>query len=358
MPRISELPRMLGVNAMIALAPVIPLSWQDTLPPWHTFLRLYGQALIFSNAIGLPAQIVYPPLWLYARRRNAVWKWTAIFATAAALAAAGAAIGCVVLALIGALPWNYYTRVYWSVLRTSLVITFTFGGLVCIFETLRHRLHFTSLELKKQQLERERAQKLAAEARLASLESRVHPHFLFNTLNSIAALIRDDPQRAETLVERLSQLLRFSLDAENEGLVTLRDELQIVRGYLEIESARFGDRLRFSIEAQEEALGGEVPPLAVQTLVENSVKHAVAPRREGGVIGVRAGRQDGRCVIEVTDDGPGFSIEDLRTGHGLDLLQSRLLTLCGRDAGLEIGRSGGRTRVVLSIPAQSPRRQP
>src|SRR5205823_3935058 len=125
--------------------------------------------------------------------------------------------------------------------------------------------------------ERERALKLATEARLSSLESRIHPHFLFNTLNSISSLIQEDPVRAERLIERMAALLRFSLDSTNAGLVPLYQEMKIVRDYLEIERARFGDRLGFEVNIPAEFDRFEVPPLAIQTLVENSVKYAVSP---------------------------------------------------------------------------------
>src|SRR5437764_15089871 len=106
--------------------------------------------------------------------------------------------------------------------------------------------------MRTRQLEEASARKLATEARLSSLESRIHPHFLFNTLNSISSLIREDPVRAERTVERLAALLRYSLDVNARGLAPLRHELKIVRDYLEIEHTRFGERLRYSVEARHD----------------------------------------------------------------------------------------------------------
>src|SRR5205814_9509341 len=118
-------------------------------------------------------------------------------------------------------------------------------------------------------------------AQLTSLESRVQPHFLFNTLNSISALIREDPRAAERMVERLAALLRDSLEMNRTRLVPLSRELRIVQDYLEIEKTRYGDRLRYSIDVAADLDDPEVPPFCLQPLVENRVKHVVSHRRVG-----------------------------------------------------------------------------
>ncbi|MGH9719975.1 MAG: sensor histidine kinase, partial [Bryobacteraceae bacterium] len=144
--------------------------------------------------------------------------------------------------------------------------------------------------------------------------------------------------------------LRFSLDSNCEGLVPLSRELKIVTDYLEIERARFGARLRYSIDAPEELAEIEVPPMSVQTLVENAVKHAIAPRREGGEVVIRAsGIAEGLELI-VADDGPGFTADAIVEGHGLDNLRSRLAVLFGDTSGLRIERRGERTAVILRVP--------
>jgi two-component system, LytTR family, sensor histidine kinase AlgZ len=189
-----------------------------------------------------------------------------------------------------------------------------------------------------------------AEARLAVLRTRLNPHFLFNTLNSIAALIREDPERAERTVERLAALLRFSLDSSHRGTVPLDRELTVVEKYLEIERVRFGDRLRYAIDVAAELRSLEVPPLALQTLVENSVKYAVSARREGAEIRVDAERDGDRIALRVSDDGPGFTESSLADGHGLHALRERLDTLYGGAASLEIASEGGRTVVAVIVP--------
>jgi two-component system sensor histidine kinase AlgZ len=192
--------------------------------------------------------------------------------------------------------------------------------------------------------------KLATEAQLASLESRIHPHFLFNTLNSISSLIPEDPARAERLVEQMAALLRFSLDANQSGLVPLASELKIVADYLDIERARFGDRLRYQIDVPADLNESRIPPLSLQTLVENSVKFAIAPDRAGGEIRITGARADGAFRVEVSDSGPAFQLESAPAGHGLDNLKGRLSALFGDRAALLLQRVGGRNNLILSVP--------
>jgi LytS/YehU family sensor histidine kinase len=215
-------------------------------------------------------------------------------------------------------------------------------------EEMRHQLRKTTLQLRTRELERERADRLATEARLSSLESRVHPHFLFNALNSISSLIREDPAQAERLIERMASLLRYSLDAHRMGVVSLGQELKIVGDYLEIEQARFGSRLRFAVHVAPEMRDFEIPAMSIQTLVENSVKYAVSARREGASVTVAASHNGGMLRVTVSDDGPGFSPECIPSGHGLDLLQCRLEALFGAPAGLEFEG----TRVSMRLPAR------
>jgi LytS/YehU family sensor histidine kinase len=189
-----------------------------------------------------------------------------------------------------------------------------------------------------------------AEAQLASLESRVQPHFLFNTLNSIAALTHEDPPAAERMAGQLAALMRSSLDRA-APLVPLDQELRTVVDYLEIEQARFGNRLRYRFEVPRDTADVEVPRLSIQTLVENSVKYAVSPRPAGGSILVRAARANGRVRLTVEDDGPGFDAAALADGHGLSLLQSRLALTFHGAASLAIDARPGRTAVSIDLPA-------
>jgi LytS/YehU family sensor histidine kinase len=255
-----------------------------------------------------------------------------------------------VFVTLGWLNPELYWQEFFGSLQIAVFITFLIGGVISMYETLRARLDETTLQLRTKELERERALKLATEAQLASLESRIHPHFLFNTLNSISSLIPEDPARAERLIGQMAALLRFSLDANQAGLVPLASELKIVADYLEIERARFGDRLRYRIDITGDQNGSRVPPLSVQTLVENSVKYAIAPNRAGGEIRIAGARENGQLRLEISDEGPAFALESAPAGHGLDNLKGRLATLFGEHAALTLERRENRNNLTLSVP--------
>jgi LytS/YehU family sensor histidine kinase len=247
----------------------------------------------------------------------------------------------------------YWLTVF-SSYRAAALITIVVGVIGMITESYRIRLEKTTAQLREREIERERLMKLANEAQLASIESRIQPHFLFNTLNSISSLIREEPDKAERLIERLSALLRSSLDTHQVPLVPLSQEIKLVEDYLEIQHARFGERLRYRIDVPRELADWGVPPFSVQTLVENSVKHAIAPRREGGSVEVAARATGDRAMVEVRDDGPGFEAAALPPGHGLDNLHSRLMAVFGADAGFDVNRLDGGVRVAFSLPRRQP----
>ena len=203
---------------------------------------------------------------------------------------------------------------YLQTLRGALLLSIVFGLGAFSYATMRERLRQTEERLHEKEVAEERTRKLAAEARLRSLESRLHPHFLFNTLNSISALIAVDPARAEQVVGRLAALLRSSLDTTTRSLIPLEQELAIVQDYVDIERARFGDRLQGRVEVPAELRDAQVPPLSVQSLVENAVKHGISPERGGGEVCVSASALNGQLRIAVSDTGAGFDL--VRGGGG------------------------------------------
>jgi LytS/YehU family sensor histidine kinase len=266
------------------------------------------------------------------------------------MALLGSLAACLIFVAIGwQKPATFWPEFAYG-FRIALFLTVLLGVVSTTVEVLQSHLQAAREELRTRQLEDERARQLITQARLSSLESRIHPHFLFNTLNSISALIREDPRKAERMVERLAALLRYSLDHNPGGLVPLRRELHVVEDYLEIERTRFGGRLRYSLDVPPELADLDVPPLALQTLVENSIKHAVAPNRHGGEIAVSARLAAGSLVLEVSDDGPGFDRAAVRQGHGLENLEERLSTLFDGEGRLEMARRDGRMVVTVAVP--------
>jgi sensor histidine kinase YesM len=277
--------------------------------------------------------------------------WGIIVVTLIGFAAAGSLIALTMLFAIGYIPSGaLFVEWFVRTLKIAIVVTLLFGLFGTIIESLRSQLDKTTLALRTKERDEAEARRVAAEARLASLESRVQPHFLFNTLNSIAGLIHDDPAAAERMTGQFASLLRSSLDHPTP-LVPLDEELRTVRNYLEIEHVRFGDRLRYEISSDRAAAEAQVPRLAVQTIVENSVKYAVSPRREGASIAVRSTSVNGHVRVEVEDDGPGFDATASPDGHGLALVKERLASMLGEGTSLDIDAQPGRTRVAIVLRA-------
>ena len=307
-------------------------------------------ALVHAASMTVLVSLTLPRLRGVFECRPAGVRWTLRIATLLALAGAGTALACGIITLVALRPAEAFAACYRHDLSVNAVITLTLGISMTLYEAQRRRVDAMSAALRERELAHERDRKTALEAQLASLEARLQPHFMFNTLNAISALIQEDPNEAERTVERLAALLRFSLDATERGVVPLAHELKIVTDYLEIERTRFGERLAYTIDVPPEVAGVEVPPLSLQTLAENSVKHAIAPRPSGGRIRIDATTIGDRVTLAVWDDGPGFTADALRTGHGLDNLRARLAARFGARAGVDIGRRDGGTVVTVTLP--------
>jgi len=190
-------------------------------------------------------------------------------------------------------------------------------------------------------------------ARLESLRAKLHPHFLFNTLNGISDLIFTDPGKADTVVLRLARLLRASLDTVNDE-ISVRQELDLLAAYFEIERVRFGDRLRVTIDADRAAYEARIPPFLVQPLAENAIQHGIAPRVRGGSVSVRAHVRSAphahTLVLELADDGIGIPDEPSE-GVGLRVTRERLETMYRGAAALRVlPRRGGGTIATIELP--------
>jgi two-component system, LytTR family, sensor kinase len=196
--------------------------------------------------------------------------------------------------------------------------------------------------------------RLLMEARLAALTSQINPHFLFNTLNSVSSLIRTDPNQARIMVMRLSKVLRRLL-RKHENFSTLRDELSFIDDYLSIEVVRFGDKLRFEKDVADDTLEMLVPSMILQPLVENSIKHGLSSKVEGGAIRIHAHRTESRLHLMVEDDGIGIPESKLATlldhGIGVTNVNERLKVLFGNEYRMWVDSQPGRgTRIQIEVP--------
>lgn len=244
--------------------------------------------------------------------------------------------------------FDFYEAFHWTLVRSFYFNLLVYWVIVGASHGIEYYRRYRERELRASELE-----KLLVEARLQALQAQLNPHFLFNTLNSISTLMHRDVAVADRMIVRLSELLRLALSSRGAQEVPLREELEFLRRYLEIEQIRFGPRLAVEIEAPPDTLELAVPHLLLQPLVENAIKHGIAPRKPGGRIEVRARRAGDRLHLSVTDNGAGNSTLTRGSGLGLANTRARLEHLYGAQQQFEFGpRPEGGFAVRLTIPAR------
>ncbi len=228
---------------------------------------------------------------------------------------------------------------HWNVL--------TYWLIVASLQTLNYYRKYRERELRASQVEAQ-----LARAELQALRMQLHPHFLFNALNSISALMYSDVSAADSMLTRLSALLRSRLTDSGVQEVTLREEVEFVEKYLEIEQIRFADRLTVRTTISADTFDAMVPNLVLQPLVENAIRHGVAQREANGLVEINATRENGILHLEVRDNGPGLAPgESPRDGIGLSNTRERLRCLYGAAHSLVVrSAAGGGTVAELTIP--------
>ncbi len=309
-------------------------------------------SVLFGNVVGLTAMA--GSVWLFPRLRgrSGLLRFPLLVMTLLS----GAVFGS--LAVLGAYPLFVFRELRLAVVVIIIngVLALVVGGIVLGYEEMRLRLQDTLREMEEVRLVEARLREEAARAELAALQARINPHFFFNTLNTISSLLDEDVHAAEELLETFADLFRYAFDAADAAPVPLRDEIAFTRGYLRIEHARFGDRLRVAWDVDPASLTVRLPGLILQPLIENSVGHGLAPRARGGRIDVSTAVDGSRLRIDVVDDGVGLSDAGerlIRDGHGLGNIARRLDACYGGRASLALSPAPGGVgaRARLTLPA-------
>jgi signal transduction histidine kinase len=309
--------------------------------------------VLFGNVVGLTVQI--SSVVLFPRLR--LMPPPARFAILALVLAAGALAGTALVLYFFPL---FVLRDFGQIVALGAingVLALIVGSVVYAYEGLRFRLAESLREVEEVRLVEARLKEQAARAELAALQARINPHFFFNTLNTISSLLEEDPEAAETVVQKLADLFRYTLKASDADSVSLDDELRFIEGYLSIEQARFGSRLAVVWDVDPDARPVAVPGLLLQPLVENAVGHGLARVAEGGTVRISARRLGHHLEIVVEDDGVGPGPDPrrlFREGHGLDNVRQRLRTRYGPAAELRIERAGSDRGTIarLSLPLE------
>jgi|SRR5882672_1063502 len=339
---------LLWINLAVTIVVLIQIAGNQ-ISSTRDLLRMLAYTLVYANLTGILGVLAIGGLAEIPAFRKVPLVRVVAFGIIV-FSALGCLLAQTLLMVIGFVIPRHFWMEYFYTLRIALPLAVVFGLGAFVHGSLRGRVQAMEEKLHEKEIAEERARKLAMEARLRSLESRIQPHFLFNTLNSISSLIAVDPARAEQIVGRLAVLLRASLDTSTQPLIPLQQELGMVKSYVDIERVRFGDKLRGSVEVPAELQNEQVPPMSVQVLVENAVKHGITPQGGGGEVLVTASADNGSVRIEVRDTGPGFDLTAVRAGHGLDNLVERLDALFGEKARLNVFRRDGHCVVEMVLP--------
>jgi two-component system, LytTR family, sensor kinase len=243
-------------------------------------------------------------------------------------------------------PWALFVqRQYLAQLDFTLMTYTTVLG-------LSYALHY-SRESQARAVKEAQLETSLVQAKLRTLEAELQPHFLFNTLHAISSLVHTNPDGADRMISRLSDLLRLTFDRSGAARVSLQEELEFLQKYLEIEQTRFQDRLTVRFDVDPETLDAEVPRLILQPLVENAIKHGVSPKPGAGLVQISAKRQGQKLWIEISDNGVGLSAgarARLRSGVGLSNTRDRLECLYGADHRIQFSDETKGLAVSLEIP--------
>jgi sensor histidine kinase YesM len=235
-------------------------------------------------------------------------------------------------------------------LLQAIILCIAFGSVISYFFYTRSRLSVSREIIQQERIKRLSSEKEALEAKLRLLQAQIEPHFLFNTLSNVLSLIDRDPVKGKSMLTDLIHYLRTSLSRTLPDKTTLNQEMEIIRAYLNIQKIRMGERLHLTIEVSDAARLYPFPPMLLQPLVENAVKHGLEPQMEGGEIIIKTTEEDDIMRIEVTDTGPGFSSFQ-KTGVGIANVRERILLLYGEKGRLilEENKPHG-VRATIEVP--------
>jgi signal transduction histidine kinase len=306
----------------------------------------------------VPAALTRPIFWLSSRFRLDSIRWLRAVAMHALSAMVFSVIHFAAMLAVRLALWpdlmdrplpaflawaqsSYLTNLDWALMTYAAIVGLSYA-LAYYRESQARALKAANLEAR------------LMEARLKTLEAELHPHFLFNTLHAISTLVHTNPEAADRMISRLSDLLRLTFDRSGAAEIPLKEELEFLQKYLEIEQIRFQDRLSVDFDIDPEALDTEVPRMILQPLVENAIKHGISPRSGDGLVRISAKREDQGIAIEVRDNGVGLNTHArarFNDGVGLSNTRARLECLYGGAHRLDFaeGESGLAVRMLIPM---------
>jgi len=308
--------------------------------------RIIIANLLFSTVITLSIFIsVYIFTCFWRSEKSSVWKFLLIYYGCNILGMLmGIELSYWIISLIFHVPFNFLT--HYSDYRFSFLVVVVVSTIVYFYHAQKARLNE---RLKEKELDLVKVKQLITQAELQTLQSKINPHFLYNSLNSIASLIHEDADRAEDMTLKLSRLFRYSINPQQENMASVTEEMEIVTTYLAIEKVRFGDRLSFKTAIDEDVKAIRIPRFLIQPLVENALKHGLNDMAANGELKISLHRAGEKVAITITDNGKPFPAE-LDMGYGLQSTYDKLALLYGENYQVQITNSPEK-QVRILIPA-------
>jgi hypothetical protein len=311
----------------------------------HDFKSIFIGTLIFVNCVGMVVQPSYRLMATGQRYIAAPRSWK--FVMGAGVVVAGTIVG---VTLAFGLLQIVYPGVRYSGGTVLSLFGFSLGiaGLVSSGIILYERL---KKSIEQEALENQHLKELQTKTRLMVLQSKVNPHFLFNTLNTMLNLVYKSPGEVETIILNLSEIYRRILQLPEDGLISIREEMEFIRQYLEIEKIRLGERLAYTITVDPAVASFQIPPMIIEPIIENAVIHGIGPKPEGGSIRINAQQDAGVVRFIIEDDGAGVATQDINQGFGLYSVQERLrLMYRGKATFVLRALPGGGVKVMVELP--------
>jgi sensor histidine kinase YesM len=335
-------------SGLSALQSNLSISWKAMITAYLTDFYLWG--------------LVSPLIFKLARRFELLRRIPRNLLIHLALSAV---LSFLVLSTAAVVYWYFgypsllRTPSLWALYRGTALSAFYFHTSLTIYWTTLIVAHASQYYrgLREGETKAARLETQLAQAQLRALEMQIHPHFLFNTLNSIAALLHQDVEAADRMIARLGDFLRLTLKRSDDQIIDFAEELEFLKCYLDIERTRFHDRLVVEVEVEPQALELKVPNLILQPIVENAIRHGIARQTNSGRISIRAYTHKERLVMQIEDNGPGLRPNGGPTsssGIGLNNTRARLKQFYGDDYQIEVANASGQGVIVtLNIPASS-----
>jgi len=282
------------------------------------------------------------------RVNKVILKWSYFLLTTILFAFGGFLGGLIAWGINDLLfGFNITHPVFYFIITSALAIIF--GLIVYGYISIQDKFKKTAAKLAEKEIVEQKLINLKTKAELEALRAKVNPHFFFNTLNSIASLIPENPEKAEEMVERLSHLFRYTLDTSYHELVKLSEEMEFINEYLEIEKVRLVERLNYKLEFDDKLVDFSIPGMLLQPLVENSIKHGISHLKRGGEISISCKKEDENCVIQIVDSGVGFDKSTITEGFGLNGVKERLNLHYKSRYDLKIDTVKG-VKIILTLP--------